>query len=464
MRRRDFLRTLAVSVPLIGNLKLGDVSDRPPRPNIVFFYSDDQPLRAQGRVDPYFHTPNIDRLSQEGVVFENAFVTTSICCVSRTNLFTGQHMARHGVPDFDTPLSTKQMGQTYSGLLRAAGYRTAFLGKFGIGHPRSAPSELCLPEDQFDEWYGFIQGVSYSQEVDGEKRYVTSVMEEKAISFMRETPKDQPFLLIMALPEPHGQVGPWNYRDPEFELEPPSAPPARPETMTEEARERLPAAILDSRNGVNLKNLEGKYDEYMATVRDYTARTDLAVGRIRSALSELGGEDNTVVIFYSDNGSMWGAHGIAGKWNMYEESIRVPLAIYDPRLPESARGARNQMALSIDLAPTMLAMAGVSIPDAMQGTDLSPILRDPKAKGRADWYYEHDVGSRAKGKPLPRCEGVRTESWKYIRYKNTDPVQEELFDLEADPIEMNDLAADAKYEVKLAELRKRCDDYRTSVK
>lgn len=434
------------------------------RPNIVFFLTDDQPHQALGRLDPYFSTPHLDRLAGESVIFDNAFVTTSVCAVSRASVFTGQHSVRHGVNSFDTPLTTEQMQRSYSGLLRQAGYRTAFLGKFAIGHPRAAPRALCLPEDQFDLWYGFLQGVSYSQMVDGRKRYVTTVMEEKAMAFMRENPKDKPFLLILCLPEPHGQAGPWNYRDPEFELEPPPGPPSRPKTMNQEALDRRPQAIRDSRNSTGLKAYAAGYEAYMTTVRDYTARTDLAVGRILQMLKELNLEDNTVVIFSSDNGSMWGAHGLNGKWNMYEESIRVPMMIRDPRLPASTRGHRSQMALNIDIAPTIVAMAGLPVPGEMQGMDLSPVLRDPAVPGREDWYYEHDVATASKGKPLPRCEGVRTERWKYIRYKDTDPVEEELFDLQTDPLEEHNLAGTPAHAERLNALRARCDALRRELK
>ena len=308
------------------------------RPNIVFLLSDDQPLRAMSHLDPWFHTPNIDRLAEDGIEFENGFVDCSVCCVSRASILTGQHNIRHRIHSFDDPLSKEQLEQSFPVLLRKAGYRTALLGKYAIGHTRSAPTELCLPADQFDLWYGFLQGPSYSQTVDGKKRYLTSVMEEKAIQFMRETPKDQPFMVYMCLPEPHGQGGkggPWNFRDPQFELAPPTAPVTEPETMTKDAYSRLPEAIKNSTNGKAFGAHRKKYPQYMATVRDYVARTDLAVGRIRNALKEIGRDENTVIIFTSDHGSMWGAHGITGKWNMYEESIRVPMIIYDPRLPDS---------------------------------------------------------------------------------------------------------------------------------
>ena len=198
--------------------------------------------------------------------------------------------------------------------------------------------------------------------------------------------------------------------------------------------------------------------------RDYTARADLAVGSVLQALRDLNLEDNTVVIFTSDNGSMWGAHGLSGKWNMYEESIRVPLMIRDPRLPAGTRSHRRQMVLNIDIASTIVAMAGLPVPTGMQGMDLSPILRDPEVRGRTDWYYEHDVGSESKGKPLPRCEGVRSEQWKYIRYKDTQPLQQELFDLQNDPLEENNLANEAAHALTLAKMSARCDKLREELR
>lgn len=438
------------------------------KPNIVFILTDDQPLRAMGHVDPWFHTPHMDRLADEGVEFTNGFVECSVCCVSRASIMMGQFNSRHRIQSFDDPLSAAQLEQSFPVLLRKAGYRTALLGKYGVGHPRAAPKDLCLPAAYFDLWYGFPQSPSYAQTEDGEKRYITRVIEDKAIRFMKETPEHQPFLLYLCLPEPHGQGGPggpWNYRDPEFNLPSPATPPPGVETMTGEAYRLLPEAIRKSMNAKIVGMPPETYTKYMATVRDYTARADLAIGRIREALKENGRADNTLIVLTSDNGSMWGAHGISGKWNMYEESIRVPMIIHDPRLPESTRGTkREQMALNIDLTATVLDYAGVPKPAAVQGMSLRPLLQDPAAKGRADWYYHHDVFTSSKGAPLPRCEGVRTERWKYIRYKDTEPVQEELFDLKTDPLEKSNLVGDLAQKENLAYLRALCSKYREQLK
>lgn len=459
------MNTRKYIIPAFALLSGSLLAVKAQKPNIIVIYTDDQPQRAVGRIDPYFSTPNLDQLATKGITFENNFVCTSVSCVSRASILTGQHSLRHGVNSFDTPLSTAQMEQTYNGILRRDGYRTAFLGKFGIGHPRAAAKELCLPADQFDLWYGFIQGVSYSQMVDGEKRYVTTVIEEKSIDFIKNTPKDQPFLLTLALPEPHGQVGPWNYRDPEFQLAPSVSPLIIPKTMNQAALDKLPEAILGSRNHTSLKSNVAGYEKYMQTVRDYTARTDLALGRIIKTLNEMGLSENTVIIFTSDNGSMWGAHGLSGKWNMYEESIRVPLVIYDPRLPAKLQGTkRQQMSLNIDIAPTVLSIAGHTIPETMQGVDLTPFLKNSRKKGRDDWFYYHAVETDSKGKPLPACEGVRNKDWKYIRYIGTDPLQEELFFLKSDPTEEHNLVNEKQYQKQLNAMRTRFTTLKNSAK
>jgi arylsulfatase A-like enzyme len=432
------------------------------KPNIIFIFTDDQPQSAMSCMgNRQLKTPNMDRLAREGVLFENSFVTTPICCVSRASILTGQHMARHGINSFNTPLSHEQMARTYPGLLRSAGYRTAFLGKFAIGHPRAAPRDLCLPAEKFDLWYGFPQAFTFNQQ----GRYLTTIMEEKAKQFIREQPKDKPFLLIMALKEPHG---PLDMEDPELPANLVQGPIPRPKTLTAESFEQLPAAIRQSRNSVGpgpdyLKD-DTTYQKDMETTYRYISRADIAVGRIMKAVEDKGFLENTVVIYSSDNGSMHGAHRLVGKWNMYEESIRVPLIIRDPRLPESTRGRRAQMGLNIDIAPTILALAGLPVPAEMQGMDLRPILRDATIPGRGDWYYEHDVGTEGEGKPLPRCEGVRTERWKYIRYKDTQPVQEELFDLKADPLEEKNLTVDPAQAETLAKLRARCAELRVALK
>jgi arylsulfatase A-like enzyme len=183
---------------------------------------------------------------------------------------------------------------------------------------------------------------------------------------------------------------------------------------------------------------------------------DAAVGRIMATLEELGLDENTVVIFTSDHGALRGAHGLSGKWIMYEESIRVPLIVRDPRLPSGLRGTRrDQMVLNIDLAPTMLALGGVPVPSHMQGRDIGPLVRDASTGWRSEWFYEHTYNTKPPRRPIAKSEGVRTERWKYIRYLEQDPPYEQLFDLRNDPGETRNLVALAAHADVLAQMRAR---------
>jgi arylsulfatase A-like enzyme len=431
------------------------------RPNFVFFLTDDQPYNGMSCTgNTVLKTPNMDRLAAQGVLFEKAFVTTSICCCSRASIYTGQYMRRHEIEDFKKPLSAAQWRQTFPALLREAGYRTAFLGKFAIGAPQDARG-VALPADQFELWYGFPQSVAFKQTSDGKARYLTTVMTEKAVGFLNETKPDQPFCLIVALKEPHG---PRNYFDPEFKDPIAGAAVPQPSNLTRQSFAALPEIV---RRGLNaVPDWLQKPEAFQAELRSEYAlisRSDLAIGQICQALKEQGLDDNTVIIHLSDNGSLDGAHALEGKWLMYEESIRVPLIIRDPRLPASTRGRRQQMALNIDMAPTILTMAGLPVPAGMQGVNLQPLLRDAATKGREDWYYEHVYTPEPGRRPIPKSEGVRTERWKYIRYTEPHPPVEQLFDLAADPQEEKDLAHAPAHASMLKTLRGRCDTYGKSL-
>jgi len=459
---RDLLCNSLLVVAVVTATSSDALAVQVERPNILFIFTDDQPQICIGCMgNEHIQTPNMDRLAADGVLFTNAFVTTAICCSNRACILTGQHMRRHKIRDFQTPLSAEAFAQTYPALLRKAGYRTGYLGKFAVGWPKPEVRELSLPAERFDHWFGFPQMINFRQEVGGEVRYLTTLMEKKAVEFLRTNPPDRPFCLTVALKEPHG---PWNYFDPEAPdpYQDVRIPP--PPTFTPEQYEAQPAFIRNSLNGGSgpkwFKS-PGAYQSHARTFYRLITRADLALGRIMAALKDAGLDENTVVIYTSDHGSMLGAHGLAGKWLMYEESIRVPLIIRDPRLPAELRGRRcSKMALSIDLAPTMLSMAGVPIPESTQGHDLTPLLRDQPIEWRKDWFYEHVYNTKPPRRPIAKCEGVREEHWKYTRYPEIEPPYEQLFDLKGDPREERNLADDPGHSEKLARLRVRCDEFR----
>ncbi|MCX6621081.1 MAG: sulfatase-like hydrolase/transferase, partial [Acidobacteria bacterium] len=188
-------------------------------------------------------------------------------------------------------------------------------------------------------------------------------------------------------------------------------------------------------------------ESYQEMVKGYyrlISGVDDAVGSIVAALEKLGMRENTVVIFTSDNGYYLGEHGLADKWFMHEESIRTPLVISDPR---AAAGRRDEMSLNIDLAPTMLSLAGVERVASMQGRDLMPFVGGQKPPWRKDWFYSHHF----RHERIPRSEGIRSERWAYMRYLDSKPLYEELYDLRTDALEEHNLAGRTRAQVHLQE-------------
>ncbi len=452
------IRKTSIAAILLAGLSAIGADEK--RPNILLLFADDQPQSCLGVAgNKEIKTPNLDRLARRGVFFNNAFVTTAICCSSRASILTGQHMYRHGVTDFKMPLNAEAFQKSYPALLRKAGYRTGYLGKYAIGNPSIHPRELCLPASEFDEWYGFPQAINFKQTIDGNTRFLTEVMTEKAIAFFRSTKADQPFCLTVAFKEPHG---PFNYFDPKVPNVYSDVEISAPPTFTRQAFEAQPEFIRHSLNGDGSVKRLNDPSQYQKTVRTFyrtVTRADMAVGQILEALKELGLDDNTVVIYSSDHGSLLGDHGLFGKWLMYENSIRVPLIIYDPRVDSKQAGARpNEIALNIDLAPTMLSLAGIEIPSAMQGKSLMPIVQgESPPDWRSCFYYEHTYNTKPPRSPIAKVEGIRTERWKYTRYPDTTPVFEQLFDLDADPLEQHNLAAVSTHAKVLNDLRSQCD-------
>ncbi|MDG2255249.1 MAG: sulfatase [Opitutaceae bacterium] len=454
---------LGATAAVLFMLSLCGAAEGKRRPNIIFMFADDQAYESMGYTgNTVIQTPNMDRLARDGVFFDKAFITTPICMVSRASILTGQHMRRHGIEDFDTPLSAEALEGIFPVLLRDAGYRTAFLGKYAIGH-RNNKEYLAQAAEKFDLWYGFSQLIDAKQVVDGEERYLTDEMTKRAVKFMQSTPRDQPFCITMAYKEPHGSI---RYLDPNFPNYYENVEIPAPKTMTKEAYEKIPAFVRHSKNGSGDEFRYGKNSEYyqrwMRRVYTHISRMDQSVGTVIDAVHAMGIADNTVIIYSSDHGGFLGAHGLSGKWLLYEESIRVPLIVWDGRLSENKRGVRHEaMALNIDWAPTMLDYAGVPIPERMQGLSLRPLVEGKAKKIRDDAFFEHTY---VHANDIRVSEGVRTERWKYIRYPKQQPVYEELFDLKKDPVELENLVDDPKHARTLARLRARSNEYRETLK
>ena len=438
------------------------------KPNLLFILTDDQRWNTLGCMgDTNIQTPHIDRLAREGVMFQNHFVTTSICCCSRASIFSGQYMRRHGIEDFGTPFTGTQWADTYPALLRQNGYHTGFIGKFGVG----TDPEVKAMADKFDYWRGVPgQGGKYFiNPNDPNRMHETARFGAEALEFIASAPTNQPFCLSLSFTAPHA-------RDamPHLEQYQPDdrdlglyADATIPLPLTDNATYfgKLPRSVQASEGHRRWLWRFDTEDHYEISARNYyrlISGVDREVGRLMAELSRRGLATNTVVIYTSDNGYFLADRELSDKFFMYEEGLRDPLIICDPREPAANRGrSETNMTLNIDFAPTLLELAGVTPPARMQGRSLIPLLDGQSpADWRTEFFYEHHTFPKI----IPPSEGIRTERWVYIRWINENPLIEELFDLQNDRLEGNNLAANPRYASTLADLRLRWAKYKEDLK
>jgi arylsulfatase A-like enzyme len=452
------MKTIILTLALLSELLLVTAADRgmeAQRPNFIFILTDDQRFDSLGCMgNALIRTPNLDRLAKNGVLFTNHFVTTPICSVSRASIFLGQHLRRNKIGDFVTPFSRAQWAQSYPARLRAAGYRTGFIGKFGVG----SAAAIAAMKDDFDFWHGLPgqAGQFFIDPKNPNGRHTTARFGDRSLEFLNGCSNAQPFCLSISFNAPHARDKEKREFEPDRRDEELYADVEIPRavTATEDQFGQLPEFVQKSEARKRWEKRFATPEMFQSTMRDYyrlVTGIDREVGRIMARLAERGLEKNTVVIFTSDNGWFAGERGLADKWFIYEESIRVPLVIFDPRKAEAERGrVVSEMTLNIDFAPTMLAMAGVKVPEGMQGRSLEPLLEGRRVEDwRMAFYFEHQFGPTI----IPPSEGLRTERWAYAKWLAPNPESEVLFDLRNDPMEERNIAGDAGAMETLRELR-----------
>lgn len=450
---KDVLRIVVLLAFLIP---LGGCGQEKPL-NILILYADDwrdDTLGVAG--NPVVQTPHLDKLAGEGVRFTDSFVTTSICGVSRASFFTGQWMSRHGCRNFkawQTPWE-----ETFPGLLRENGYYLGHAGKWHNGE---------IPEEQFDFSRAY-HGRHWYRGEGGRQIHVTRRNEQDALEFLRQRPRDQPFALTVAFFAPHAE----DSHPLQFLPQPESLSLYEdvtipvPPNATQESWERLPDLFTEDNEGRHRWrwrfDTPQKYQSMMKNYYRLVTEVDATCGRILKELEEQGVLDETLVIFTTDNGYYHAEHGLADKWYPHEESIRVPLIIRDPRMPRDGVGrTRAEMVLNVDLAPTILAAAGINPPETMQGRDLAPLyLGAEQPDWRTEFFYEHPTLQSADF--IPASEALVRKDWKYFYWPEQDV--EQLFHLKTDPHEEKDLVDDPGHAGKLAEMRARFKELKAAVK
>lgn len=430
--------------------------------NILVLYADDWRHDTLGVAgNPIVQTPVLDRLANQGMRFTENCVTTSICGVSRATLFTGQWMSRHGneaFRAFKTPWS-----QTYPGLLRENGYYVGHVGKWHNGK---------FPAEHFDFGRSYY-GTHWIEMPDGSKIHVTQRNENDALEFLRTRPNEKPFCLTVAFFATHAEdKNPLQFlpQPQSMDLYKDDVIPVPP-NATDESFHRLPEFIANEKNEGRNRwhwrfDTPEKFQTMMKNYYRLATEVDSTCGRVLEELKSQGVLENTLVIFTTDNGYYHAEHGLADKWYPHQESIRVPLIVHDPRMPKRNHGETNDaLTLSVDLAPTILAVAGVEIPKSMQGDDISPLYlnagpADMKPQWRTEFFYEHPTLKDVSF--IPSSQALVRKDWKYFYWP--DFKREQLFDLKNDPREEHDLAYAPEHAERLAEMRTRFKELRAKAR
>ncbi|MCA8987837.1 MAG: sulfatase-like hydrolase/transferase [Planctomycetaceae bacterium] len=429
------------------------------QPNILFFFADDQTssaLRCYG--NQVVQSPNIDELAQRGTRFENAFVCQPICWVSRTTILTGLTGRSYGTPDNPEQTRADAAQTLYSDLLRAHGYRTGFYGKWHAKMPNG-----YKPQDHFDEYEAIGRNPYYKKLPDGTLRHETDLIVDKGIEFLKHQPAEKPFALNLWFNACHAEDGdrrpgighfPWPqtfnglYED--ITIDP-------PRLNDPEIFEQLPDFLQTTIGRERYFWRWNTPEKYQINIRAYyrmVTGIDAAIGRVLQTLDELGLADNTIIVYSADNGYYMGNRGLAGKWSHYEESLRVPMIVYDPRIPVAQRNRTSPaIAMNLDLPSTFLDWAGVPVPEQYQGASLRPLLSgQTPSNWRTESFHEHfAVRNR-----IPAYEGLRNEHYKYVRYFDQGDY-EFLHDLHEDPDELSNLAKDPAFAEVLNTMRERTD-------
>jgi len=418
------------------------------KPNFLFVYTDDQRWDAMGVVQreqgerarfPWLQTPSMDRLASEGVRFRHAFVTLSLCAPSRAAFLTGRYNHLNGVANNHTPFPANSV--THASLMRAAGYATAYIGKWHMGNQRGQ-------RPGFDYSASFIGQGRYLNcpfEINGAPTpttgWVDDVSTDYAIRFIQQH-REQPFSMVVGFKACHG---PWD-------------PPERAKDRFPDAQSRpVPSLGLRAiyRGGSTTKSnapATRPADANPNYFRCISAADD-NLGRLLKTLDDLGLANDTVVVFASDNGFYKGEHGLGDKRSAYEESLLIPMIVRYPKLVPKGK-VLDELVLNLDLAPTFLDLAGLPIPSQMQGRSWRPLLTGTSTDWRKSFLAEYFLENQYPN--TPTLVTVRTADAKLVKYPGHDEWTE-LFDLARDPYETQNLAADPAHQDLLVRMQAEFD-------
>lgn len=424
-------------------------------PNIIFFLTDDHRFDAMGFMGhPFLETPNMDRMASEGIHFNRAIVTTSLCSPSRASILSGMYAHNHGVVDNYNPVDPGLI--FFPEYLQEAGYNTAFVGKWHMG------GESDDPRKGFDYWLSFkgqgtywADGHGTSREVpqtsmDGyningkrvpQKGYITDELTDYALDWLKNTSKEKPFMLYLSHKAVHSDfvaadrhIG--KYKDKQLNYpESRENQKEKPMWLTNQRNSRHGADFAYNLPDFDLNTYYQRYCETLLAV-------DENLGRIMQWVEESGQLENTMLVYMGDNGFQFGEHGLIDKRTAYEASIKVPLLVWWPGNVKKSVSI-NEMVANIDIAPTLLDIAGLSIPENMDGQSFKSLLEGEKIGWRKELLYEYYW---ERNYPYtPTTHALLTSRYKFIRYHGVWDL-DEFYDLRSDPNETTNLINDEQHQ------------------
>lgn len=422
--------------------------------NVIFILSDDHRYDFMGfheRAPGFLETPNMDRMAQGGMHIRNAFVTTALCSPSRASILTGRYAHNHGVVDNNREVPA---GTTFfPELLQDAGYQTAFVGKWHMG---SGSDE---PRAGFDHWVSFPgQGVYMNPtlNINGERSdfegHTSDILTDQALEWLEARTSDEPFFLYLSHKAVHAQFEPAERHDGVYD----DVQPVYPVTManTEQNYRTKPRWVKEQRyswHGVDhMYHGALVYDQFYRQYAETLLSLDDSIGRVLDYVEQNGLSENTLVVYMGDNGFMFGEHGLIDKRNAYEESMRVPMLAYAPGYIEAGSGL-DEMVLNIDVAPTMLELAGVATPEWMDGTSFLSLLGggtvpDWREEFVYEYFWEYNFPH------TPTVYALRGDRYKYMYYHGIWDMNE-LYDLELDPRERYNLINSPEHQERIRSMR-----------
>lgn len=461
MRNLLVFLLLFIFITVKGQDKGGNTS--PKQMNIIYILSDDHRYDAMGFMGKIkgLQTPGMDRMAAEGAHLKNAFVSTALCSPSRASILTGQYAHSHTVVDNDAPLPSNLT--FFPQYLQKAGYQTAFLGKWHMGNTGDQP------QPGFNYWVSFDgQGVYYNPtfNINGKRikqpegSYTTDLLTDFAIKWLDNRNKKNPFFVYLSHKGVHAEFQPAARHKGKYADVPIVTPPSMYLTATDSTKffgqATAPASPVNYRDipqwvrnqrrswhGVDyMYHGTIQFDDFYRRYLETLQAVDESIERVMKWVKDNGLEKSTMIVYMGDNGFSFGEHGLIDKRHAYEESMRVPLLVWSPGLTKP-RSVVEQTIMNVDIAPTFLELAGLKKPKQMQGESFVKLFKGDAGNWRNRVFYEYYW--EAAFPQTPTIFAIRTDRYKYIYNYGSWDINE-LYDLQRDPYEMNNLIRDKSVE------------------